>query len=1237
MLLVFAAIQIITWLAPSLYVAKGIANYAPLHTLLEFIAIVISILVFAVVWSAYDKECPRNFMVLASIFVGVAILDFLHTISYQGMPDFITPSGPEKAIYFWLAARALSAFGLLAIAFLPWRQKSSVMARWLTLSGVLLLVGILSWIGLLHLEWMPRTIIPVQGLTTFKVMGEYSLVAVYIIAGLRFLHQMHAPQCYDVVGLFAAVCVMALSELFFTLYADVTDIFNLLGHIYKDIAYGFIYNSVFISSIRAPYQRMHESKNILQAVIEAIPVRVFWKDRESRYLGCNTLFATDAGEASPENVVGKYDVQLAWREQAELYRSDDRQVMDSASSKLVYEEPQTSGSGKRIWLRTSKVPLHNVANEVIGVLGTYEDITKQKQDEHELRLTQTAIDKSKSAFYRLNPEGAVLYSNDHACQGLGYSRDELIGKYVWEFDPDFPPDAWSPMWAGIKKTGLFNIETRHRRKDGTVFPVEVIGNYIVSEGEEYSFTFVQDITERKRIERDLHLTHTAINKSRNAFFWLTPQGQVNYANDYACQNLGYSCEELTGLYIWDFDPDFPPEAQPKAWEEQKKKGMISLETRHRRKDGTIFPVEVIANYIATEGEEHSFVFVQDITERKQAEQTQIRLTRSLKLLSKCNALLIHAESEQEILTNICKLAVEMGGYVMAWVGFAENDAAKTVLPVAQSGYEEGYLDNVNITWADTERGRGPTGTAIRTGVTAINQNVLTNPNMAPWREAAIKRGYQSSIALPLIIKNRVLGALTLHSSDHEAFEKKEVGLLEELASDLAYGIQTLRTRVEHEAAEKKLEFLAHHDPLTGLPNRLLLRDRFDQAMAIANRERADVAVLFLDLDNFKHVNDSLGHVIGDQLLIRVSERIQECIRETDTISRQGGDEFIILLTNIQSLTTINAVAQKIVDAFVAPFYIDNHVLFASASIGISIFPDDGEDFDELLKQADTVLYQAKDAGKNTYRFFSEKINIDAVENMRLQSQLHNAIKNQELLLHYQPQIDMVSGRIIGAEALVRWQHPGLGFVPPAKFIPLAERSGLIIPIGEWVLNEACRQAQVWRETCVLSSMVIAVNLSALQFKRGNIVETVTNALTQSGLPASQLELELTESILLHDVDVVIKTLHRLKEIGVKLSIDDFGTGYSSLSYLKKLAVDKLKIDQSFVRDMVKDSDDAAIVKAIIQLGHTLQLTVIAEGVENEGQLAILKNYGCDEIQGYLLSRPIPAREFSIFINNECPQ
>ncbi|QDX80557.1 hypothetical protein B9N43_04390 [Denitratisoma sp. DHT3] len=620
----------------------------------------------------------------------------------------------------------------------------------------------------------------------------------------------------------------------------------------------------------------------------------------------------------------------------------------------------------------------------------------------------------------------------------------------------------------------------------------------------------------------------------------------------------------------------------------------------------------------------------DVSARKQAELEQSKLNRALRLLSDCNMALVHAEDEYKLLAGICRLCVERAGYLMAWVGYAEYDPARRVQPIAQSGYEDGYLEKIDICWADTERGRGPTGTAIRLGKTVVNQDVLTNPTLAPWREAAVQRGYRSSIALPLVGDSggdpRTLGALTIYSRDVDAFNPEEVRLLEEMANDLAYGIVTLRTRAEHAAAKERVAFLAHFDPLTHLPNRLLLRDRFEQAALLAASEKSMVAMFYLDLDNFKQINDSLGHDTGDKVLVTAVERLHRCVPATSTISRLSGDEFVILLTGMRDSAKIANMADALCEAFVESVAIDGNPMNVTFSIGISVFPNDGSDFDTLLRRADTAVHNAKECGRNTYRFFTHEMNADALDRVRLTSGLLDAVRNREFILHYQPQIDIGTGRIVGAEALVRWQHPVDGLIPPAKFIPLAEQNGYIIQIGEWVLNEACRQAKAWLDSRQ-APLVVAVNLSALQFKRGNVLEMVSLALDRSGLPARCLELELTESILLQDVDATMSTLRGLKRLGVKLSIDDFGTGYSSLSYLKQLAVDKLKIDRSFVRDMLTHADGASIVKAIIQLGHTLQLTVIAEGVETEAQLAFLGGSGCDEAQGYLFSRPVPVGQF----------
>ena len=432
---------------------------------------------------------------------------------------------------------------------------------------------------------------------------------------------------------------------------------------------------------------------------------------------------------------------------------------------------------------------------------------------------------------------------------------------------------------------------------------------------------------------------------------------------------------------------------------------------------------------------------------------------------------------------------------------------------------------------------------------------------------------------------------------------------------------------ERKATEARIEYLAHHDPLTGLPNRVLFRDRFEVASARAAREGGKVALLFIDLDHFKSVNDTLGHPVGDDLLRVVAQRLREHLRDSDTVSRLGGDEFLIALPDIEDAEAAGQVARKIVQALRAPLRIDGHDLVLTSSIGIAMWPDDGEGFDLLLQRADTAMYEAKDAGRDMHRFFTPERGAEAMERLQLRSALVQALDKREFLLHYQPQIDLASRRVVGVEALLRWNRGGQDMIAPGRFITVAEEAGLIVPIGDWVLQEACAQAMRWQAQG-LGARVVAVNLSAVQFRRGDLEGSVRHALASSGLDPALLELELTESLLLDDAEFVLGAMRRLKTLGLRLSIDDFGTGYSSLAYLKRFAVDKLKIDQSFVRDIVSDADNAAIVRAIISMAHSLKLEVIAEGVETEDAARWLQTHRCDEVQGYYYARPMPAEELA---------
>ncbi|MEQ8290517.1 MAG: EAL domain-containing protein [Gammaproteobacteria bacterium] len=446
--------------------------------------------------------------------------------------------------------------------------------------------------------------------------------------------------------------------------------------------------------------------------------------------------------------------------------------------------------------------------------------------------------------------------------------------------------------------------------------------------------------------------------------------------------------------------------------------------------------------------------------------------------------------------------------------------------------------------------------------------------------------------------------------------------------------RSIEYAIERKKIEKGLQFLAQYDSLTGLANRMLFRERLNRAMIRADRHKKIVALIFIDLDRFKNINDSMGHDVGDQLLVEIATRLRQCTREGDTIARLGGDEFTIILEDISQISDASLVANKILDAMLEPVNINGFEIFATPSMGITLYPIDDSNTKDLLRNADAAMYKAKEDGRNCYRFYTSDMNRDLEDRIVLENYLRHAIENHEFELHYQPKFNIQNNALIGAEALLRWHSPRHGMVSPAIFIPLAEETGLIHPITEWVVKEACQQNSSW-QLKGYPPIRMAINLSPKQFKRPNIARTIFNKIVFADLSPRYIELEITESALMEDVNKSNEILKELKKWGIQISIDDFGTGYSSLSYLKKFPIDTLKIDQSFVRDILEDKDDAAIVSAIIAMANSLRLNVIAEGVETGEQLNFLAAEGCNEVQGYFLGRPIPASEFeATFFDSE---
>jgi PAS domain S-box-containing protein len=764
-----AILSLILFFGPLLPAARFFTapvSYLPLHTVLEFIAIAVSTMIFALGWNLRKQENNSSAVLLGIAALSVALIDLAHTFSYQGMPDFVTPSGAEKAINFWLAGRFIAAISLLAIAFLPARQLSAWTCR-MALAGSMVIAGLVWWFGLYHADWLPRTFIAGEGLTPVKIGAEYFLAVMYGTAAIRLLRRAKQQKKTEIGWLAAAAWILGLAELFFTLYTDVTDLFNLLGHTYKAVAYIMVYRAIFVAGVSAPYEELRGS--------------------ESRF----------------------------------------REVFNTVSDAIFIHDAET---------------------------------------------------------------GIVVDVNRRMCEMYGCTREEVIACGVDDLSAGTPPFSSAEAAEKFQRTlsdGPQTFDWLARAHDGHLFWVEVSLRRAQIGSHQRILAVVRDITERKKAEEAALLgfqyARSLIEASLDPLVTISPEGKITDVNVATEEVTGVARAELIGSDFADYFSD--PEKARAGYRQVFSMGFVTdypLAIRHV--SGSV--TEVLYNasiYRDNRGKILGvFAAARDITALRRAENEQRQLFRALRLISDCNLALVRAEDEKTLLGEVCRLIVETGGYLMAWIGFAELDDEKSVRPIAQSGYEDGYLESIRVSWDESlEIGRGPTGTAIRTGTTQVNQNVQNNPQMAPWREAAIKRGYQASIALPLLNQQQTLGTLTIYAADANAFSAEEVVLLEELARNVAFGIQGLRTRIQRDSAkaatQAKSAFLANMSHEIRTPMNAILGMAFLMRKDGVNAKQAD------QLDKIDAAAEHLLHVINDVLDLSKIEAGKLALDDTDVV------------------------------------------------------------------------------------------------------------------------------------------------------------------------------------------------------------------------------------------------------------------------------------------------------------------------------------------------------------------
>jgi PAS domain S-box-containing protein/diguanylate cyclase (GGDEF)-like protein len=868
-----------------------------------------------------------------------------------------------------------------------------------------------------------------------------------------------------------------------------------------------------------------------------------------------------------------------------------------------------------------------------------------KQAEAALRASEERfrilVEYSADAVSMMNANGTVLYRSPAASRILGYSMDELLGRSAFELvHPDDLSQARQLFGHLLKQPEkVVSGQLRYRRKDDTWCWLEGIGRNLLAKPEVAAIVVnYRDVTEQRE-------SQDALKASEERFRAAFEQAGVGMAlrgvdplnlrwlrvNRKLCEIFGYDDEELLRLTLLDVTPDDERDVAL-GYDEKLLRGELSSYTRERRyvrKDGRIIwgNISVTVLHSPDGCPTQVLSVIEDITERKRAEEHIQRLNRIYAVLSNLNSLIVRQRDRRELCNEACRIAVEHGRFAMAWIGMLDR-ATLDVMPVAWAGDDAEPFARMHATArADVPAGQGVMGRAIREGRPVFSNDIVAEQRVSgPRRAEALRRGYRSLIALPLLAGGEVVGNFSIYAREAGFFNEGELKLLDELAGDISFALENI-------AKQAQLDYLAYYDPLTGLPNRALFHERLSRQLRDAGQKGTKVAVLVTDVKRFRPVNEALGRHAGDTLLREIAARARRLWPDPHNLAHIVADCFAGFLPDIKDETEIAHFLEKLVtDELASPFKLLGQELSVSIRTGIAVFPADGADAETLFTNAEAALKRAKKSGE-TYLFYQPAMNAAVSDTLLLENKLRRALEKDEFVLHYQPKIDLVSGRISGLEALMRWNDPETGLVPPAQFIPLLEETGMILEAGRWAIRQAMVHYRGWHAQG-LHPPRIAVNVSPIQLQQKHFVEVIRDVIEASMPALHGLDLEITESVLMENVSDNVAKLRTLREMGVSIAIDDFGTGYSSLGYLAKLPVNALKIDRSFIVRMVDDPDSMSIVSTIISLAHSLSLKVIAEGVDSGEQQKVLRLLRCDEIQGYLVSKPLPAADVVIMLQEQ---